>query len=248
MASKEILYKQKKFKISYQILNIDKMKTIVFLHGWGSNKEIMSQAFGKNFDNFKHIYIDMPGFGASSNDEILTTLDYKNIIEIFLQKLNLNIEMIFGHSFGGKVATLLNPNILVLLSSSGILEQKPLTVKIKILIFKFLKLFGGSKLFSFFVSDDVKGMSKNMYKTFKNVVDENFAESFKNFKNKAIILWGKNDKSTSLESGKKIASLIKNSSFKAYDGEHYFFLKKGKNIEFDILNLHLTPLKLKLHK
>ena len=51
MASKEILYKQKKFKISYQILNIDKMKTIVFLHGWGSNKEIMSQAFGKNFDN-----------------------------------------------------------------------------------------------------------------------------------------------------------------------------------------------------
>ena len=237
MASREIFYNKKKFKISYQILNIDKIPTIVFLHGWGSNKEIMSRAFSRNFKDFKHIYIDMPGFGASFNDEILTTDDYKNIMEIFLQRLNLNIEMIFGHSFGGKVATLLNPNILVLLSSSGILEQKTLTVKIKIFIFKFLKLFGGSKLFSFFVSDDVKGMSKNMYQTFKNVVNEDFSENFQNFKNRAIILWGKNDKATSLESGKKIASLIKNSSFKIYDGEHYFFLQKGKKIELNILNI-----------
>jgi len=237
MASREIFYNKKKFKISYQILNIDKIPTIVFLHGWGSNKEIMSRAFSRNFKDFKHIYIDMPGFGASFNDEILTTDDYKNIMEIFLQRLNLNIEMIFGHSFGGKVATLLNPNILVLLSSSGILEQKTLTVKIKIFIFKCLKLFGGSKLFSFFVSDDVKGMSKNMYQTFKNVVNEDFSENFQNFKNRAIILWGKNDKATSLESGKKIASLIKNSSFKIYDGEHYFFLQKGKKIELNILNI-----------
>ncbi len=231
MANKTILYNQKKFNISYQILNQKNQKTIIFLHGWGSHKELMSQAFSKTFQNFKHLYIDMPGFGKSDNSEILTTNDYGNIMDIFLKELNFEIEMIFGHSFGGKVATLLNPKTLILLSSAGIIESKPLTVKIKITVFKFLKPFGGAKLYKFFASSDAKEMPKNMYETFKNVVDEDFSENFKNFKNQTIILWGESDTATSLQSGKKIHSLMKNSIFKSYQGDHYFFLKQSKNIE-----------------
>ena len=38
----------------------------------GSNKEIMKQAFGKTLPHYKHIYLDMPGFGKSNNEMILT--------------------------------------------------------------------------------------------------------------------------------------------------------------------------------
>ena len=66
MAIKQIKYSNKTFNISYEILNPRCKNTIVFLHGWGSNKEIMKQAFGEFLKDYKHIYIDMPGFGKLS--------------------------------------------------------------------------------------------------------------------------------------------------------------------------------------
>jgi len=137
---------------------------------------------------------------------------------------------IVGHSFGGKVATLLNPENLVLLSSAGILEQKSAKVKIKIFFAKLLNSLGLRNLTKTFRSKDVEKMSENMYSTFKNVVNEDFSSNFKAFQNNAFIFWGENDTATSLESGKKIAELIKKSSFTSYVGDHYFFLKHAQNI------------------
>jgi len=230
MATKEILYKDKIFDISYEIVNQNKSQDIVFLHGWGSNKELMKQAFGNYLDDFRLIFVDMPGFGRSSNEIVLTTMDYKEIMDTFLDSISSSKEIIAGHSFGGKVATLLNPKKLILLSSAGIKTKKPLKVKMKIAIFKALKPIGLGKFYKIFVSKDVEGMKQNMYETFKNVVDEDFSKEFSKFKGKALILWGKSDTATPLSSGKKIASLIKNSEFYAYEGDHYFFLKQTKEV------------------
>jgi len=107
VAVKKIEVDGKKFEINYEILNHKNQKNIIFLHGWGSNKEIM-KCFSDNFQEYKHIYIDMPGFGKSSNDYVLDTLDYAKIMDEFLKSININKDIIIGHSFGGKVATLLN--------------------------------------------------------------------------------------------------------------------------------------------
>ncbi len=237
MAIKNIIYKDRNFPISYDINNLKAEKSIIFLHGWGSNREIMKQAFKDSFKDFKNIYIDMPGFGKSLNSEILTTDDYKEILKLFFEELKITPYIIIGHSFGGKVATLLNPPYLILLSSAGVIEKKSFLVKFKIGVFKILKFFGGYKFYKFFASNDAKEMPQNMYETFKNVVDEDFTPFFKNFKNRAFIFWGEEDKATSLESGKKIHNLIDNSLFFSYRGDHYFFLKFGKEIEKEILKL-----------
>ena len=232
MAVKDITFNNKIFKINYEILNPSCGKDIVFLHGWGSNKDIMKQAFGKYLSDFRHIYIDMPGFGKSSNEYVLTTKDYAGIIKEFNTKFKIqNSKLtIAGHSFGGKVATLLNPKNLVLLSSAGIVEQKPFSVKAKIKLFKLLKPFGADRLYRFFATKDVNNLPRNMYETLKNVVDEDFTDEFKNYSGKALIFWGNKDSATSLQSGKKIAQLIKNSEFYEYDGDHYFFIQNSKNI------------------
>ncbi len=232
MAVKKIDYFGKSFSINYDIVNMDKSDIVVFLHGWGSNKEIMKQAFSPYLKGFRHIYIDMPGFGKSDNNYVLTTIDYANIIKIFLENLNIkpNDSVIAGHSFGGKVATTLMPKTLVLLSSAGIVEEKPLKVKIKIALAKFLNILGLRNITKMFRSKDVENMSHEMYETFKNVVDEDFSEYFKGFYNNALVFWGKQDTATSLKSGETIASYIKKSYFKSYEGDHYFFIKNSKDI------------------
>jgi pimeloyl-ACP methyl ester carboxylesterase len=240
VALKTIQYKQHTFNISYEILNPEAKLTMIFLHGWGSNKELMKQAFGPYLDSFRHIYVDLPGFGNSTCSVQLDTEDYSNIMELFLAQISGNQDpIIVGHSFGGKVALLLKPSLLVLVASAGIYQPKPLGVKVKIILFKLLKWTGFSYLRSKFVASDAKELSEHMYQTFKTVVNEEFSDRFAAFENRALILWGKSDTATPLECGRKIDSLIKNSRLVEYEGDHYFFMQHAeavsKEIEMSVL-------------
>ena len=243
MAAKEVKYGGKIYRISYEIVNPANKDVALFLHGWGANKEIMKKAFSAYFKDFRHVYVDMPGFGASSMHGALATKDYAKIMKSFLDELGANPKIIFGHSFGGKVATLLNPEYLALLSSAGIVAKKPLWVRFKIALFKFLKLFGLGFLYKFFATKDVKGMSKTMYETLKNVVDEDFSSKFADFGGKAFVFWGEEDKATPLKSGERVSCLIKNSEFHALKGDHFFFLLHARYID-GVVNagLNLTDL------
>ena len=90
MASKEIRYKEHTFKLAYEIVNSTQDEILLVLHGWGSRKEIMKQAFSNTLPDYKHIYLDMPGFGKSTNEMILTTVDYANIVQLFLDALGVS--------------------------------------------------------------------------------------------------------------------------------------------------------------
>jgi len=202
VAVKSIQYKQQTFQISYQIINPEKSKTLIFLHGWGANKELMKNSFEKTMEEFRHVYIDLPGFGNSTCSRPLVTEDYANIMELFLAQINANQDhMVLGHSFGGKVALLLNPQILILVGSAGIPVPKPLKIRAKIALFKMFKFVGLASLRSLFVADDAKKLSEIMYQTFKNVVNEDFTSEFKSYSGKALLCWGKDDSATPLYCG-----------------------------------------------
>jgi pimeloyl-ACP methyl ester carboxylesterase len=234
VAVKSFLYKGNGFAISYEILNPAQTRDIVFLHGWGSSKTLMKQAFAKTLPSFRHIYIDMPGFGGSNCDVALKTEDYATLVGLFLNEIGASKEIILGHSFGGKVATLLNPNFLVLVASAGILVTKPFKVRAKIALFKILKFTGLTSLRRFFVAPDAAGMSEAMYQTFKNVVNEDFSEHFKAFKNKALLCFGKRDTATPLWTGEVINTLITDSRLVAFEGDHYFLFQEGVLIADEI--------------
>ena len=236
MATKNLIVDNKNFDISYEIVNPACTKDIIFLHGWGSNKDIMKNVFAPYLKDFRHIYIDLPGFGKSLNNYVLTTKDYAEIVDEFLKLVSSSKDIIAGHSYGGKVAVLLNPKNLVLLSSAGILEEKPFDVKAKIFFAKVFNALGLRNITRRFRSKDVNTMSENMYATFKNVVNEDFSSYFSNFSNNALVFWGEKDTATSLESGKKMASLLKKSTFTSYDGDHFFFANNAKNISERIEN------------
>ncbi|STO97774.1 alpha/beta fold hydrolase [Helicobacter canis] len=77
MASRRITYLGQSLEIAYikHKPNAASTSNIVFLHGWGSHKELMLQAFGGSFADYTHYYIDLPGFGASSYGELESTFD-----------------------------------------------------------------------------------------------------------------------------------------------------------------------------
>ncbi|WP_263832824.1 alpha/beta fold hydrolase [Sulfurospirillum oryzae] len=237
MAKKEIVFQNSNYSLSYEILNFGKPQTILFLHGWGSNKEIMKQAFGQTFSSYQHLYLDLPGFGHSSIEAVIDTGTYSDIVHVFLKALHVKPFMVVGHSFGGKVATLLKPEVLVLLSSAGIVAPKSFKVKAKIALFKMLKPFFPKSFYRFFATKDVDGMSQTMYEILKRVVNEDFSEQFLTCKAKTFIFWGKNDAATPLASGEKMHTLITGSHFFPLEGDHFFFLKQNKQIEKTLLEI-----------
>lgn len=242
MAIKQIQYNTKTLDISYEIVNPQAKVDLIVLHGWGSNKNLMKQSFSKEMKGFRHIYIDLPGFGKSTCCLAMTTPDVARIVELMMIHINASKDIILGHSFGGKVATLLDPKVLVLVGSAGIFIRKSLKIKLKIAVFKVFKVFGLAKFRSFFVADDARTLSEPMYQTFKNVVDEDYSDEFSNYSGKALLCWGKDDTATPLSSGEKIHSLIKDSELKVYAGDHYFFMGQAEEISKEVEATFLSTL------
>ena len=242
MAVKSIQYKQHTLDVSYEVINPSASVDLIILHGWGSNKNLMKQSFSPHMSAFRHIYIDLPGFGKSTCNVTLSTSDYARIVELLMIHMNASKDIILGHSFGGKVALLLEPKVLVLVGSAGIFIPKPFKIKAKIAIFKIAKVVGLSKLRSYFVAEDAKTLSEPMYQTFKSVVDEDFAEEFSAYGGKALLCWGKEDTATPISSGQKIHELIEDSTLEVYDGDHYFFMKSAKDISEKIKDTFLKTL------
>jgi pimeloyl-ACP methyl ester carboxylesterase len=211
----------------------------IFLHGWGQDC-LSFQNFFPFFKEKHFISLDLPGFGKSFLPEDGLSLDeYVEILNDFILKKKLKKVYLIGHSFGGRIAVLYankyKLNGLVLMSSGGI-EEKTLKIKIinklsklaKFLPFKKLKNF----LFRFLVSEDAFNASKNrgLKKTFKNTVSLDLKDKISNIKQKTLIFWGKEDKTTPLFDGKKFHRLIKGSKFKVFSGNHFFFQVHYKKI------------------
>lgn len=245
VALTSVVYDGNSYNVGYELINSGEKPSILILHGWGANKELMKQAFADKLDGYKHIYVDLAGFGASSIEKPLCSSDYTAIITLFLKQKKLRPSLILGHSFGGKIAVLLSeiyePKALILLSSAGILWKKSLKTRSKIAFFKLFKRTGLQRFYKFFASKDVQGMSPVMYETFKKVVNEDFTEHFSRVKCKTLIFWGVYDTATPLKSGARIHSLIKHSSFATFEGDHFFFIQNAEfiasNIKFEVENL-----------
>lgn len=242
MAIKQIRYNQHIFDISYEIVNPQAKVDLIILHGWGSNKNLMKQSFAPYMSAFRHIYIDLPGFGKSTCPMALQTSDVARIVELLMIYINASKDIILGHSFGGKVALILNPKVLVLVASAGIYVRKPLKIQAKIALTKIANFVGIRKISSLFRAADAKTLNEPMYQTFKNVVNEDFSDKFSHYKGKALLCWGDKDTATPLFTAEKMNELIDDSELKVYDGDHYFFIKHAEALSKEVENTFLETL------
>ena len=231
-----MFYNYKDIKINYETIGdgID----IVFLHGWGANKEIFKNLTNEIKNKYKVTLIDLPTFGLSTGSRsVITVFDIKDAILSLINYLNIQNPILVGHSYGGKIASLLaatiNTNKLILIDSAGIKRfnvKKIINIfiyKIKKKFYKFTKqvmkynnLICNSGSIDYLNSNIIQ---KEMLKT---TVNEDFRKIFKQIKCETLLFWGESDQTTKLKDGKLINKLIKNSSLIIIpNASHFPFLE-----------------------
>ena len=84
-----------------------KKQNILILPGWGDNRKTFSYLINYLKNYFTVYILDYPGFGNSMFNKTLTIFEYANIINEFVIKLNLENSILIGHSFGGRIISIL---------------------------------------------------------------------------------------------------------------------------------------------
>ena len=83
----------------------DSEEVLLFIHGLGSYLKAWNRNIPELKDHFRCIAIDLPGYGKSSKIIHSGKLNfYTEILNHFIQKLNLKNVNLCGHSMGGQIA------------------------------------------------------------------------------------------------------------------------------------------------
>jgi len=224
----------KNVKINYKLYGNGE-DTIVLLHGWGQNIQMM-EPIGNNFiKEYQVLIIDLPGFGCSDEpDTIWTMYEYVECIHELIEKLKIKKPILMGHSFGGKISLIYASKYevkkLVLFASPFKKEIKKLSLKTKILKTA-KKVPGLNKLEGFakkhIGSRDYREASDFMRKILVEHVNLDITEDVKKITCPTLIIWGTEDMEVPVERAYELESLIKDSGVVVYEGcTHYAYIER----------------------
>lgn len=224
--------------ISYSITG-DSLPTLVFLHGWGSNKNVWDRVIENFSQDFRCLAIDLPGFGKSQMpSKTLSVHDYSRIINKLLDKLDLGELVLIGHSFGGAISIVLSSinevriRKLILVDSSGIRLKRE----------KFAVVALGARILSpLFKPKFMQGLRRKVYKfignedyldsgelrsTYLKVIEEDISDNLCRIDLPTLIVWGESDKDTPLWMAEKMKKDIDGSKLHIFPKSgHYSFLE-----------------------
>ncbi len=221
---------------------------ILFLHGWGSNKESFNRIIQKMTNNqkYKLIAIDFPGFGESNMPNTpVGTKEYSEWIIQFIEKIGLNRVTLVGHSFGGRISIRIassRPELVdkvILIDSAGIKPKRKLKNHLKVLSYKFAKGFlklvyrkekferEMEELRKRFGSEDYRNSKPMMRQILIKVVNEDLTEYLPKIKAPTLIIWGDKDTETPIWMAEKMEKIIPDAGLVVFKGAgHYSYLEK----------------------
>lgn len=227
----------------YYEIHGSKKQSIIILPGWGNQRKTFAYLVNYLKDYFTVYILDYPGFGNSSLNKDLTIYDYANLIDKFITLLNIQNSILIGHSFGGRIISLLISKYptkfkkILLMDVAGIKEKK-INTWIKQKTYKLLKIITNlfpkklkenmrKNLFNKFSSSDYQLLDKKLHKTFQKIVQEDLTLFYKRINIETLILWGEYDTITSIKTAYKLNKIIKNSTLIIIKNTNHFpYLEK----------------------
>ncbi len=195
-----------------------KGKDLVFLHGYGANKE----SFLPQINYFSQFYrvtaFDFWGFGQSEDISFAWSVDdYAQKTRQFLQETGVIRPHVVAHSFGARVAVKMASkdaavfDKMVLTGAAGIILNRGISYKIKVASYRFVKKIFPAYAEKHFGSAEYKSLSPVMRESYKKIVNEDLKEVARGIENSVLLLYGERDKTTPVKAGKIYAAAIKNS-------------------------------------
>jgi len=241
MSSKETLEIDGR-KVHFQRLGSGDKKLII-LHGWATQStpsdsyHSLAPTIAEK-TGYEVILPDLPGFGDSDPPppEGWTTYDYADWLGKFLEKLNINKAVLYGHSFGCRVTVRFlarNPHLVekaILTGAAGIKWPPSLRQKISLFLskkFTKAKRLLPQKIQKFIITKifgarDWGAVPMHLKETLKKTLAEaDVREELKNIQTRILIIWGERDKITPLKSGEAYATTLPNAEIKIIsDAKH----------------------------
>lgn len=221
--------------LNYTYKDIGSDITLVLLHGWGQNIEMMEPIGNKYLDKFNVLIIDLPGFGKSEEPPYAWTIyDYVECIKKLIDDLKIKKVYLIGHSFGGRLsliyASLHKVEKLICLASPYCKEIKKLPLKTR--IYKCVKNIPGLKWLANIIrnkvaSPDYKNASEIMRGVLVKSINVEMEDDVKKINCPTLLVWGTNDTAVPLNRAYELEKLIKDSAVIKYEGAtHYAYLER----------------------
>ena len=237
----------KKVNINYELYGEGKA-TVVLLHGWGQNIEMMKPIGDRLQKTHQVLIVDLPGHGLSDKPDFAWTLfDYVEALKELFETLKLKKIILVGHSFGGKIsllyASMYQVEKVVVFGSPYKQKIKKETLKVKILKTA-KKIPGINKLEEFakkhIGSTDYKNASPIMREVLVNHVNLDITNEVKKINVPLLIIWGSNDEAVPLSDAYELEKLVNNAGLVVYPNcTHYAYLE-NLNQTINILNSFLS--------
>ena len=230
--------------IRYKYIKNGNKPVVLFLHGWGGNENSFDNIYYQLSSNFSVISINLTDITHGYINKPLTMHDYIVNILCVLNNLKINSCHIVCHSFGFRVALLLNRDSyihidsMVVIDGAGIRYQSVL-VKCKILVYKFKKKLVkkgvlSNKILQNSGSNDYIILNDNDKTTFKNIVNYDLKKSIKLVNCDTLIVWGKYDYDTPIKCARYIAKNILGAKCVIYNTGHFSYIENRLQFAFDI--------------
>jgi pimeloyl-ACP methyl ester carboxylesterase len=229
--------------LATEYLDEGKGKVALFLHGWQDNLHTFDSLASLLSPTLRIIRLDLPGFGNSETPkEIWDLNNYIQFVKDFIQKLDIQVYAIVGHSFGGRITIKgestkkFQTQKIILICSAGITKNHTFNN----LVFKLLTKIGGlityipplifwreeirKKIYNFIGSDYLN--TGKLKEIFLKIISEDLSASAKKILTPTLLIWGENDTEILLSDGKQLAGLIPNSKLKVISGAGHFVHKE----------------------
>lgn len=226
--------------IDYNLIksNSGNKNCILFLHGWGGNKNSFISTINLLKSKYDCLSLTLPT--TAPTNLAWDMIDYVNCVAALTKSLNISTVSIVCHSFGFRIATIMNylsqskdfDNYLQIekIVVTGGAGAKKFNIFKKIDLNNNICLLKQKKykfLYQNLASRDYKELVPTNKITFKNVVNFNTFRMLK-FNIPILIFWGINDKETPIWIAKKIfKNNKKNALFYKTKSDHFAYLKQS---------------------
>ena len=225
-------------------------------HGWGGSLHGFDLLAPNLATAHRVISLDLPGFGGTEAPSETWNLDnYIDFVKSFIQKLDLKVEVLVGHSFGGRIAIKglatksLTADQLILIGSAGLAKSQTLrNVILKILTkignlisylppFIFWRQQLRRKLYRAIGSDYLD--AGVLRQTYLKIIAEDLSNVAPNVSVPTLLIWGEDDITTPLADGRRLASFIPHSQLEIIkDADHDVHQQKPEQVN-ELINKFL---------
>ena len=212
---------------------------VCFLHGWGTS----GKDFNKIESHFDSITIDIPGFGKSK--PFTQSFSPKSYAEYLIKLIPDSVDIIVGHSFGGRIAAHLsqmqNYKKIVIIASPLIRKNKH---NKRFSVFKLYKLMNKFNIISNqrldelknkYGSEDYRKANKVLKDTLVMAVNDDLTEILPNISTRVELIYGQDDLVVPVNVGVESSSIIPDSELTIIPNEGHNMLRSSAEVIIGII-------------